>query len=344
MKRPSYIEWCLTNACNLRCVHCVGMEKGELPYDRAIKLAGEIADMEPGWVILEGGEPLLRKEIDRIGGLLKERGMNVFVITNGNAFNEERFARLASFSPKVLFSIDGTDAETYESTKVGGSFRVALEWAKRCAEKGIFQGLTVVLSRKNLAQAEGFIDLTKQLGGKCAIFLPLKPFGEDEQSVSYYERNALSPAEHEEAISRIYSQSSDIEVFYDEPFLWNVAEKHGLSLSNADSGITIQGVKGCAASYSIHIQTMGDVRPCMFASDKLSFGNAAREPLAEIWERMQNDPLLASWADQKERYGACADCPVFSSCRGCLARTHYLTGDVRASDDSCPLACIKSPV
>jgi len=314
------------------------MEEGEITNEEAIKIANDIIGLSPRWVILEGGEPLLRKDLCQIGGMFKKENIDVFVITNGSAFNQDRLQRLASFSPKVLFSFDGADAAVYEYTKRGANFKVAKEWAAQCAALGIFHGITTVLSKFNLGQIRELIQLTESLGGKRIIFLPLKPFGKDEVSSRYYQQYALTPQEQEAAVKEIYSYESNLDIFYDEPFLWNLSAKHGFSLSRADSGITIPGVEGCAASYSLYIQTDGSVRPCMFSSEELTFGNATEEPLADIWLRMRQSEVLTRWADQGARKGACGKCQQFESCRGCLARTTKLLGDSLEADPCCPFA------
>jgi radical SAM protein with 4Fe4S-binding SPASM domain len=189
-----------------------------------------------------------------------------------------------------------------------------------------------------VGHVKDFIRLTETLGGKSIIFLPLKPFGNKTIATSYYEQNALTPKEHEEAVRAIYSFPSKVDIFYDEPFLWNLSVKYGFSLSSSDSGITIPEVKGCAAAYSLYIQTDGSVRPCMFCPPQLTFGNAAKEPLYDIWQGTKMKQMLTAWAEQKSRKGPCAKCSRFESCRGCLARTTILLGDSLASDPYCPFA------
>ncbi len=338
MSGPIYIDWVITSKCNLNCRHCVGMEEGELTHEEAVKVTNDIIGLSPQWVILEGGEPLMRPDLFEIGRMLHEARIDTYPITNGNAFTDEKLDELATFSPKMLFSIDGATADVYEYTKTGAKFDTAREWMKKCADRGIFHGITVVLSRLNADQIEDLIRLTEELGGKRIIFLPLKPFGEDRTSIEYYEKNALSAEEQEAAILKAYKYNTSLDMFYDEPFLWNIAAKHGISLNTSDSGITIPEVQGCASAYSLYIQSNGDVRPCMFASEQLTFGNAAREPLGEVWQRMQNSEIITRWVDQSQRTGACGECDQFNTCRGCLARTTRLTGDPLKSDPCCPLA------
>ncbi len=338
MTGPIYVDWAITSACNLNCRHCVGMEEGELTHVEAIKIAKDIIGLSPRWVILEGGEPLLRDDLHHIGRMFNKEGIDMFVITNGNAFSQDRLQKLASFSPKVIFSIDGADAAVYEYTKRDAKFEIAKEWAAQCASLGIFHGVTTVLSKLNLGQVRELIQLTESLGGERIIFLPLKPFGKDEVSNKYYQQYALTPKEQEEVIKEIYSYGSSLDIFYDEPFLWNLSSKHGFPISNVDSGVTIPEVKGCAASYSLYIQNSGSVRPCMFSPEEFTFGNATKEPLEDIWLRMRQSGILTKWANQGSRKGACGKCPQFESCRGCLARTMILSGDASESDPSCPLA------
>jgi radical SAM protein with 4Fe4S-binding SPASM domain len=335
MPGPVYVDWAITNICNLKCRHCVGMEKEEISHVVAVRITNEVIGLKPRWVILEGGEPLLRQDLEDIGGRLRQAGIDIYVISNGNAFTETRFNKLITFSPKVLFSIDGSTADTYEYTKTGASFITVQKWAKRLAEAGLFYGITSVLSKINLSQIKDLIKLTKDLGGSSIIFLPLKPFGENCNP--YYLQNALSPDEQERAIVEIYRNQGNLEVFYDEPFLWNVAQKHGITVSNASSGITIPEVQGCAACHSLYIQTSGSVRPCMFAPEKLTFGNVTEEPLNGIWEKMQKSSILNNWKDQRQRKGTCSRCQLFQSCRGCLARTYSLYGSVLEADLCCPL-------
>ena len=298
MNSPVYVDWAITHNCNLNCRHCVGMESDELTNAEVNKIAKSIVKLSPQWVILEGGEPLLRKDLAQVGRIFHKAGILTYVITNGNAFNEKNLQELASFSPRVLFSVDGATPETYEYVKRGASFEKAQKWIARCNEIGIFYGFTSVLSKLTLGQVKDIIRLAEDMGGKTVIFLPLKPFG-DVASNLYYQQYSLSPEEQTKALIDIYTEPSGIEIFYDEPFLWNLLAKYNFKPSTSESGITIPEIKGCAAAYSIYIQTDGSVRPCMFSPPRLTYGNVAKEKLADIWQKMQSSQELTGWAQQK---------------------------------------------
>ena len=64
------VSWNLTQRCNLFCAHCYisgfpGADaSGELSTDECRRVMGEIAQVNPNvFLILTGGEPLLRKDL-----------------------------------------------------------------------------------------------------------------------------------------------------------------------------------------------------------------------------------------------------------------------------------------
>ena len=59
------------------------MPEGELSTERAKRLIAEIAELRPGWVIIEGGEPLLREDLFELLELMLRKQLAVHLITNG---------------------------------------------------------------------------------------------------------------------------------------------------------------------------------------------------------------------------------------------------------------------
>jgi MoaA/NifB/PqqE/SkfB family radical SAM enzyme len=54
VQSPHLVDWAITWKCNLSCRHCRGMTEGELSAAEAKRLVAEIAELDPGWVIVEG--------------------------------------------------------------------------------------------------------------------------------------------------------------------------------------------------------------------------------------------------------------------------------------------------
>lgn len=107
-----HIVWHVTNRCNLACIHC-GVWGGEKLYtDLTLEqFARHIPDMirlGVKYVTLTGGEPLVRKDLNRILAVLKLSGFQVAMVTNGH-FLERFEAKLKPYPlDSISISIDGT--------------------------------------------------------------------------------------------------------------------------------------------------------------------------------------------------------------------------------------------
>ena len=114
IQSPYLVDWAITDKCNLCCRHCRGMSKRELSTERAKKLVAEIAELKPGWVIVEGGEPLLREDLFELLSLMRQSQVEVHLITNGMLLSPQILSTLKFLGIKVMVSIDGATPETYE--------------------------------------------------------------------------------------------------------------------------------------------------------------------------------------------------------------------------------------
>ena len=75
----------LTLRCNLRCVHCYckpDVSKQEMSYVQVTRVLDEIADAGCFWLLLTGGEPLLRDDFAKIYAYAKKKGMMITLFTN----------------------------------------------------------------------------------------------------------------------------------------------------------------------------------------------------------------------------------------------------------------------
>ena len=79
MSNPYLIDWAITNKCNLNCLHCRGMAPQELDDDKVLEVAEEIPLLKPMWVIIEGGEPLLRQELFEVIEIIHKGGIKIYL-------------------------------------------------------------------------------------------------------------------------------------------------------------------------------------------------------------------------------------------------------------------------
>ena len=85
----------LTARCNLNCRHCyINLppndklaKSNELSLKEIEKIADQALELGAVWVLLTGGEPLLRSDFEQIFLMLKHKGFLVSVFTNETLIN-----------------------------------------------------------------------------------------------------------------------------------------------------------------------------------------------------------------------------------------------------------------
>ncbi|MBA7558965.1 putative mycofactocin radical SAM maturase MftC [subsurface metagenome] len=329
---PYLIDWVITDKCNLSCRHCRGMLEGGLSNERAKKLIDEIAELKPGWVIVEGGEPLLHPELFELLGLMRQRQLDVHLITNGMLLTPQIITTLKQLGVRIMISIDGATKTTYETIRHGAIFEKVVQSARNCAKEGLLEAINFALLKTNYTEIPAILELASSIGARKVTLIGLKP-------CHNYPEELLAPQEYEKAIELVCqtAQKIGIEFFFDEPFFWAVVKERGLlaQMPAEGAGILCPSTTACIFGEYLFIEPSGEVKPCSFA--QLILGNVNEKSLGEIWREAQSSPLLQKIKDPKNRTGYCQCCPYLEDCKGCRSRTFVLTGDWFASDPVCPL-------
>ncbi len=122
----------ITARCNNNCRHCyINLAAGdpdarrkELTGSEIVEIAGQAAGMGALWVLLTGGEPLLRKDFAEIYLALRRKGLLVSIFTNACLVTEDHAALFRRYPPRdIEVTVYGATRETYERvTRVPGSF------------------------------------------------------------------------------------------------------------------------------------------------------------------------------------------------------------------------------
>lgn len=329
---PNLVDWALTPRCNLHCRHCRGMAEGELSTERAKKLIDEIAELRPGWVIVEGGEPLLRKDLFELLGLMQQKQLEVHMITNSTLLSPQILDALKQLDVKVMISIDGATVATYEAIRVGASFEKTVEQARKCEREGLLEAINFTVLRRNYSEIPAIFKLAASIGVGKINFIGLKP-------CHGYQEELLAPEEYEQAINLACqgAQETGVGFYFDEPFFWAVVKERGLSASMPalGAGILAPATTACIYGEYLFIDPNGDVKPCSFAP--MVLGNVNQKSLGEVWREVLASPFFQRIRDPKTRKGACHSCRYLEDCKGCRSRTFILTQDWFAADPCCPL-------
>ncbi|MBI2630422.1 radical SAM protein [Candidatus Pacearchaeota archaeon] len=83
---PIRAVWKVTKVCNLRCKHCLEhkFQDKDVPLDKMKYILDKLAEAGTKHLSINGGEPLMRKDIGEIIRYAKKLGMSVGITTNGS--------------------------------------------------------------------------------------------------------------------------------------------------------------------------------------------------------------------------------------------------------------------
>jgi cyclic pyranopterin phosphate synthase len=116
----------VTDRCNFRCVYCMPREVFDadyqflphaelLSFEEIVRVARVFASLGTGKIRLTGGEPLLRRDLDRLVAMLRAAvpGVDLTLTTNGSALKAKARALKAAGLDRVTVSLDSLDEATF---------------------------------------------------------------------------------------------------------------------------------------------------------------------------------------------------------------------------------------
>ncbi len=126
-----------TNNCNLFCKECVtGMQKltrkkGNIEIKIYKKAIDELYRYLTNIILYFQGEPYLNKSLFEMISYANRKNIYTITSTNAHFINEENAKKtIQSGLNKLIISIDGTNQQTYEKYRIGGSYNMVLQSTK----------------------------------------------------------------------------------------------------------------------------------------------------------------------------------------------------------------------
>ncbi len=165
----------LTHRCNLRCVHCYAREEpgenvsgSELNTDQWLKIISEIKEAGCLFLLLTGGEPLLRDDFPAIYSFARKNGFLVTLFTNATLVSDSILRLFHDLPPRLVeVSIYGASAGIHDRiTGIPGSFAKAMEGIEAFQFEGIPVRLKSVLMTLNDENFPAIEDLARSRGIK----------------------------------------------------------------------------------------------------------------------------------------------------------------------------------
>ena len=175
-----YMRVSVTDRCNLRCVYCMPAEgvasvphEQILTFDEIALICRIGAELGIRRIKLTGGEPLVRRGLPELVGMLKGiTGIEQVTLTTNGTLLKEQINRLVSKGlDAVNISIDTLDPERYREITRGGSVEKALEGLDAAAA---VPGLSVKVNCVPLKGRGPNLKGTDQMGQKMKSISALR--------------------------------------------------------------------------------------------------------------------------------------------------------------------------
>ena len=329
---PHVIAWNLTRRCNLECAHCyiaagpLETAANELSTNECLRILDEILEVNPApLLILSGGEPLLRPDLESIAGHATSSGATVVVGTNGTLLDDARIATLARAGVSgVAVSVDSLEPRRHDAFRHGdGALEATRDAIRRLREHRI----------------DVVIQTTAHKGNRHEIGA-LAAWAADEGAVSFNlyflvatGRGArladLSPHDYESLLAELagwqreYRGRMLVRAKCAPQFMRHVHARDPESTLLAYETRCPCGVQYC------RITPDGKVTPCPYIPTPA--GDLRERTFGDIWR----DSALFAQLRHGALGGKCGSCEYRRVCGGCRARALAIEGDVLAADPSC---------
>ena len=333
--RAYSISWNLTKRCNLNCDHCYldadfrgGLKNDELSTEECFKVIDQIAEVNPNaFLILTGGEPLLRPDIYEIIRYAADRKFMVVLGTNGTMINRINAERIKSAGAHgVGISIDSMNPDKHNKFRgVDKAWELSMDAFDILNEVGVDFLVQMSVSDMNYKEIPEVVEFTEKIGAIAFNLYFLVCTGRGQGNTD------ISNAAYEEALQMLYEQ----QMKYKGKLMINSKcapqYKRVVYENDPDSVYTRTYSGGCpAATHYSRISPEGNLTPCPFIED--SVGNLKSRSFKDLWE---NAPLMIQLRDRKQLDGKCGTCEFSAMCSGCRARAFAETGNYMDPAPSC---------
>ncbi len=325
---PYVISWNLTQKCNLRCKHCYidasAAMPGELSTGEALRVLDEIAETgQEKILILTGGEPLLRPDLDTLVARAAALGMMVVLGTNGTRLTEDRALALAERGLSgVGISLESLVPSRHDGFRgVEGAWDATVGGLHAARAAGLEVQIQLTLTRDNLPELSEILCFSRQSGVRALTVFFLVCTGRGQGLVD------LTPEEYERALewlAQVENGGVMVRPRCAPTFRRVLAQKKpGSILLQSDAGRCMAGKNYC------RITPDGNVTPCPYMP--LVAGSLREHSFGAIWE---SSPVLQALRNPalKDR---CGQCEYRELCGGCRARAFASSGDPLAQDPWC---------
>ncbi len=308
--RLRQLFWECTLRCNAACIHCgsdckVSSETKDMPaadFLRVIDSLTPHVDPHTTFIIFTGGEPLMRRDLEKVGKELYRREYPWGIVSNGILLDRRRFdSLLASGIHTATVSLDGFQEEHTWMRGHPKSFENASNAIRMmAAEPGFVFDVVTCVNQRSFPRLAEFKEYLISLGVRAWRIFTIFPVGRAKQ----YPELQLTNGQFTDLMDFIVATRKEGRIalsFACEGFLGGYEEEVRNNFYHCDAGVSVAS-----------ILADGSISACPSIRSKFYQGNIYRDDFWDVWNNRFEMYRDRSWA----RQGICADCKMFRYCRG----------------------------
>ncbi len=190
---PSFLIASITSQCNLHCAGCYSRcnhatvdaaPVQQLTSEEWLKIFSEADELGISFILLAGGEPMLRRDIIEAAG--KKQNILFPIFTNGTFMDEAYFTLFDKCRNLVpIMSIEG-NKELTDHRRGIGIYDKLIANMEECGKRGLIFGASVTVTTRNFKEvtSEAFLTSLSKRGCKAVIFVEYVPVTEESTELA----------------------------------------------------------------------------------------------------------------------------------------------------------------
>lgn len=190
---PPFLISSITSSCNLHCAGCYSRcnsatedtePVAQLTDEDWMNVFNEAEDLGVSFILLAGGEPLLRRGV--IEAASKKPSILFPIFTNGTYMTERYFDEFDKSRNLIpIMSIEG-GREATDQRRGEGIYDKLVSNMDELKKRGIIFGASVTVTTQNIKEvsSESFINMLSEKGCKAVIFVEFVPVSEGSEDLT----------------------------------------------------------------------------------------------------------------------------------------------------------------
>ena len=333
---PFLVALNLTTRCNLACAHCYldaqMLKEGsvdELSTSEVKAVIDDIAKLSPGcMIVLTGGEPLLRRDLEEIASHASQLGLMVVIGSNGLTLTEEKVQKLkVAGVAGIGLSIDSLNPKQHDDFRGRpGAWQRTMAAIDACRKEQLPFQVHFSVTDHTADEIDDIIAFARDAGALVlnVFFLVCTGRGEKYTDISIenydkvLDRLVRAAREEKQLMVRAKCAPHFKRLAIELDPSWPITLAHGYEAG------------GCiAATRYARVTPEGEVTPCPFMEE--SGGSVREQAFSDIWR----DSAIFNALRAPKLEGRCGVCEYQKMCGGCRARPLARSSNVMGEDFLC---------